>query len=164
MTREAHEFDRRSPALKLIRIEEGEDEWRSEWLLAIQTLMQRSDGTVQRVGPVMLGIRYHESFLAEAPHPFEIATIMLPPRVHHPNAAPDGTYCLGRPEAGLSLEFILTQAWNGLTFNMQTVNTQNGDILNPAAAQYVRVHADRLPLTERGMFEAPDFDEMTANK
>lgn len=157
LTRAAREFHGRSPALQLLGIDQRDDEWRSRWMMTTSTLAQRADGTVHRAGPVVLGVRYHESFLSEAPHPCEIVTIMLPPRVFHPNATAGGTFCLGHPEAGLSLEFILSQAWAGLTLNMRAVNTRGGDILNPEAAQYVRANAERLPLTEKGMFEPPDF-------
>jgi hypothetical protein len=139
-----------------VEAQETADEYRSIWLLAIRTLVQRSDGTVTSRGPVLVGLRYHESFLAEAPDPCEILSVLLPPRLYHPNATPGGVFCLGRPAPGLSLEFILSQAWAGLSLNMRTVNTRSGDILNAEAAQFVRANASRFPLTQRGMFEPPD--------
>jgi hypothetical protein len=152
----ADEFSQRSPMLELLGREDMGDEWRSMWLLKTATLVQRQDGTLHLAGPIVLGIRYHESFLGECPHPMEIVTVLQPRRLFHPNAAPTGALCLGHPQPGLSLEYIIHQAWAGLTFNMRKVNTQRGDILNPAAARFVRANAERFPLTQKGIYEEPD--------
>jgi len=152
----AAEFDRRSPAARLVEIEDEGDEWRSVWLLLTATLVLRRDGAIQQDGPVMIGVRYHLSYLSEAPDPFRLVTLLLPNRVYHPNVEMgSGTLCLGHPQAGISLETILHQAWAGLTLNMRHVNTRWGDILNSDAAHFVRANADRFPLTTKGIFEPP---------
>ena len=153
LTEAAHDFDRRSPALELLEHESHGDEWRSMWLMKAVTLRQRQDGTIHVAGPLLLGIRYHKLFLAEAPHPMEIVTVLHPARVFHPNCSPSGAICLGHPLPGLSLETILHQTWAGLTFNMGKVNTVDGEILNVAAAHFVRANAERFPLTHKGIFE-----------
>ena len=155
---EADDFHRHSPVLEQLEREQFGQEWRSLWLFKMSTLVERQDGTIHRAGPILLGVRYHESFLAQAPHPWEIVTVLQPRRVFHPNCSPAGAACLGAPQAGLSLDFILTQAWFGLNFNMRKVNTLRGEILNPKAARFVRANAERFPLTEKGLFEVPDLD------
>jgi hypothetical protein len=153
----AEDFARRSPVLELFEHEDMGDEWRSAWLLLAATLVRCADGTLMLAGPIALGIRYHESYLAQAPHPWEIATVIQPRGLFHPNATPSGSLCLGHPEAGVSLEYILNQAWAALTFNMKSVNTRSGEILNLEAARFVRANASRFPLTDKGLFEKPDF-------
>ena len=146
------DFAKRSDAvMPMVTYDQG-DEWRAVVLLDAQTLVQRADGTVATAGPVVLGIRYHERFLSEAPHPLEIVTI-LQPRVFHPNANAAGAMCLGHPHAGLTLDAILHQVWAGLAFNMKSVNTLPGEILNREAANFVRANACRFPLNRRGLFE-----------
>lgn len=152
----AKDFSKRSPVLELMQCDDLGDEWRSAWLVLVATLVRISGGKLGVVGPVALGIRYHESYLAEAPHPWEIATVIQPRGLYHPNAVASGAICIGRPEVGVSLEYILNQAWAALTFNMKSVNTRRGDILNPDAARFVRANAERFPLTEKGLFETPD--------
>ena len=152
----AGEFNRRSPAVELLDREDTGDEWRSIWLFLIATLARKPNGVVTRTAPVTVGVRYREAFLGEAPHPFEVVTILQPRGLFHPNVAPTGALCLGHPEPGLSLEFILHQTWAALTFNMRKINTRRGDVVNPEAAQFVRANAERFPLTEKGIFEEPD--------
>ncbi len=123
-----------------------------------KTLVADGNGTIRREGPVVLGIRYHERFLSEAPHPMELVTVLQPNDVFHPNCAGSGAFCLGHPAAGISLEWILHQLWAGLTFNMKAVNTRPGEIVNPEAAVYVRANAHQFPITKRGLFEQPDED------
>lgn len=154
----AEDFARRSPVLELFEHDDLGDEWRAAWLLLTVTLVRCANGSLVLAGPVALGIRYHESYLAQAPHPWEIATVIQPRGLFHPNATPSGSLCLGHPEAGVSLEYILNQAWAGLTFNMKSVNTRNGDILNNEAARFVRANAERFPLTDKGLFETPEFN------
>jgi len=152
----AKEFDARSPAADLLQHEAFGEEWRSVWLLKTVTLVQRPDGTVRTVGPLLIGIRYHIAYMTQAPHPMEIVTVLQPKRVFHPNCNPAGGVCLGHPAPGLSLETILHQTWAGLTFNMRRINTSNGEILNIEAAEFVRANAERFPLTQKGILEVPD--------
>jgi hypothetical protein len=125
--------------------------------------VEDADGTIRREGPVVIGIRYHERHLSEAPNPMELATVWLPHGIFHPNCASSGALCLGHPAAGVSLELIVHQIWAGLTFNMQTVNTRPREIVNAAAAVYVRANAHLFPITRRGLFEEPDEALRTGN-
>ncbi|NLX99627.1 MAG: hypothetical protein GXY83_26135 [Rhodopirellula sp.] len=153
LTQTAQQFSARSPAMKLIRIDACDDEWRALVMLDTKTLAQRSDGTIKTASPIVIGIRYHERFLAEAPHPCEIVTVFQPVGVFHPNCARSGAMCLGHPPAGLGLDFILHQVWAGLNYNMRTVNTRPFEVLNRDAAEFVRNNAERFPLSTRGLFE-----------
>lgn len=148
------DFDRRSPVMTLLGTRDFNEEWRTIVAFDTKTLARGPEGYIERVGPVVVGVRYHERFLNEAPHPMEIATILEPSAIHHPNASKSGGFCLGHPAAGISLEQVLHQVWAGLTFNMKTVNTRPGEVMNHDAAVYVRSNADLFPITDRGLFEA----------
>ena len=152
LTKTAREYAARSSVLRLLMIDDTEDEWRGVFELNTSTLVLLPQGEVQTAAPVVLGIRYHERFLAEAPHPFEIVTVLEPMNIFHPNVA-RSAMCLGHPQAGLPLELILNQAWAGLTLNMNIVNTVPGQIANTAAADYVRANAHKYPLTSKGLLE-----------
>jgi hypothetical protein len=145
-----------SPVLTALGSEDLGHEWRTVVSLDTKTLVITSSGEIERAGPVIAGIRYHERFLSQAPHPFEIAVLFEPRRVFHPNCDYMGTICLGHPAAGLPLDLILNQVWAGVNFNMQFVNTNYGRIMNPHAAEYVRANAPKLPLTRRGLFETAE--------
>jgi hypothetical protein len=151
------EFAEKSPVLSVISTHDGGPEWRAVIMLDVQTLVKSPRGEVQRIGPVVAGIRYHERFTAEAPHPMEIVTILEPWRPFHPNIDSfSGAMCLGAPSAGIPLGLILHQTWHGLMFNMKAVNTRFGHVVNPFAAEYVRANAHLFPITRKGLFEEPD--------
>jgi hypothetical protein len=150
------EFSETSPVFAPISVEDLGDEWRLVASFDTRTLVMSPAGEVEKAGPIVMGIRYHERFLSQAPHPFEIAVIFEPRRVFHPNCDYAGTMCLGHPTTGLSLETILNQVWAGLNINMNTVRTMPGRILNPHAAEYVRANAPKFPLTRRGLLEEPE--------
>lgn len=149
----------RSPVMILIGTQDRGDEWRALIAFNTKTLVSDGDGSVRREGPVVAGIRYHERFLSEAPHPMEIATVCQPNNVWHPNISPAGGCCLGHPSAGVSLDLVVHQLWAAFAFNMKIINTRSGEIVNPEAAVYVRANAHMFPLTKRGLFEPPD-DEL----
>lgn len=152
------QFLQKSPILRLLGVQETADEIRWVFAFLLQTLVFRN-GTVQRDGPVAFGVRYHRSFLSQAPDPLEIVTILAPTRIFHPNASPiTGALCIGGgyATAGLGLDLILNVTFAGLVFNMKLVNTMN--IVNPHAAAYVRDNANLFPLTPKGLFEDPEED------
>jgi hypothetical protein len=154
---EASDIAERSESAKLMDISAGGEEWRSVWLFHTSTLVQRPDGSIRKDGPVMFGIRYHMSFLSEAPDPLSLVTLFMPSRVFNPNVAiGTGVLCLGHPQAGVSLEWIMHLSWAAITLNMRHVTTRWGEILNADAARFVRANAERLPLTAKGIFEEPD--------
>jgi hypothetical protein len=156
-------FADRSPVMKCLGCMDLDAEWRAVVAFDTRTLVNDGDGSIRRDGPVVIGIRYHERHLSEAPHPMELATVLRPLGVFHPNCSSSGALCLGHPAAGISMELILHQIWAGLTFNMQTVNTRPGQIVNPEAAVYVRASAHLFPITRRGLFEQPDDDLRNGN-
>jgi hypothetical protein len=151
------EYAARSPVMKHLGCIDLDEEWRAIVAFDTKTLVD-DRGMIRRDGPVILGIRYQERFLSEAPHPMELVTVLEPNNVFHPNCSSSGGLCLGHPAAGIALDLILHQAWAGLMFNMKAVNTRPGQIVNPEAAMYVRANAHQFPITVRGLFEQPDID------
>lgn len=152
------DYAARSAVMKFLGCMDFDAEWRTIVAYDTKTLVDDGNGMIHRDGPVVIGVRYHERFLSEAPHPMEIVTVLEPRAVFHPNCSGSGALCLGHPAAGISLELILNQVWAGLMFNMKTVNTRPGQIVNAAAAVYVRANAHQFPITRRGLFEDPDQD------
>lgn len=157
------DYAARSPVMRFLGSMDFDEEWRTIVAFDTKTLVSDGNGTVRRDGPVVLGLRYHERFLSAAPHPMELVTVLEPSRVFHPNCSDSGALCLGHPAAGISLELIWHQVWAGLMFNMKTVNTRPGQIVNPEAAVYVRANAHQFPITTRGLFEQPDADLRNSN-
>lgn len=135
--------------------EATEREWRAVILFHAKTVVKGRDGEIALAGPVVCGIRYHERFLSEAPHPMEIVTILEPRGVFHPNCSPSGAMCLGHPTPGLTLESILNQVWAGVNLNMKVVDTRPGNIVNRDAARWVVANAQRFPLCRHGLLEGP---------
>jgi hypothetical protein len=152
----------RSPVLSLVGHADCGSETRSIVAFNTKTLVRRQDGTIDRAGPVVIGIRYHRRFLTEVPHPMEIVTVLEPRSIFHPNATA-ATFCLGHPPVGITIETVVNQVFAGLMFNMNIVNTLPGQIVNPEAANYVRSTAKQFPLTRKGLFENPDEDLANSN-
>ncbi len=168
LTRELVHVEERSPLLRVIRrptLEGGDDaipnsgEFRTIIGFEIPTLVRLAvpgeggDPRVLLAGPVLIGLRYAESFLDAPPIPWEIVTILGPPQVHHPNVHGGGGLCLGSPPAGIGMESILHLTFAALV--LASHNTVEWEGLNSDAASYVRDHADRFPIVETGLFEAP---------
>jgi len=161
--RVARDSAQQSKVLTFFGSADGGSEWRAMFAFDTKVLVKKPDGSIAREGPIVIGVRYHEGFLSEAPHPFEIVTILNPFGVFHPNCDYTGAMCLGHPEAGISMELILNQVWAGLMLNMKVANTRPGDIVNPLAAAYVRDRAHEFPITPKGLFEDPDEDLRNAH-
>jgi hypothetical protein len=157
------DFARRSPVMACLRCVDLGLEWRTVVAFNTKTLVNEGNDSIRRAGPVLVGIRYLERYLSEAPDPMEIATVLRPHGVFHPNCSSAGAICLGHPTPGISMELILHQLWSGLTFNMKTVNTRPGQVVNPEAAVYVRASAGQFPITTKGLFEEPD-GELLSNE
>lgn len=156
LRREMEELVARSPVLRLVEQADLGDEMR--WLLRFdtETLVAPPGKPVRRAGPVTAGVRYAERHLSEAPVPWELVSLLDPLWVFHPNVNPAGALCLGHPPAGVPLAQVVHMTWAALVFNMRVVNTVEWEGMNPAAAAYVRAHRDTFPLTDRGLFEAPN--------
>lgn len=143
----------RSPVLSVLNVRTQDNDIQAVVQFDFPTLVKCSDSTVSLSGPVVVGLRYGAHLLSETPHPLELAAI-LTPEPFHPNCSPHGLLCLGHPTPGISFYSVLHQVWAALTFNMQCVNVRPGEVMNREAADYVRLHPDRFPLTDEGLFEA----------
>lgn len=148
---------RASPVVRVVGRQSQPHEWRAILAFCAKTLVKEPGGEVITAGPVVCGIRYHERFLAEVPHPLEVATILEPRHVFHPNFDPTtGAMCLGHLQAGVPLEFLVHLIWAGINLNMKVVDTHPGNTLNGGAVAWVLANADRLPLSAKGLWEPPD--------
>jgi hypothetical protein len=152
------EYAARSPVMSCLNCHDMGPEWRTMVGFSTKTLVKSPGREIERVGPVVLGIRYHERMLSEAPHPFEIVTVLFPNFVFHPNATIQGSICLGHPSPAISMDQILHQTWAALTFHMSAVNTERFEAANREAAVYVRDNAPQFPITVKGLFEEPDAE------
>src|SRR4051812_43426478 len=101
----------RSPVMDCLGCMDCGSEWRTICAFDTKPLVKFGDGDVTRCGPVIVGIRYHQNHLTEAPHPMELASILQPSNVFHPNSSSTAALCLGHPPAAFSLNSILHQIW-----------------------------------------------------
>jgi hypothetical protein len=117
-------------------------------------------GEVRTGGPVIVGIRYHEEFLAAPPVSWEVACVLSPgTEFYHPNAnggrGVQGV-CLGPLPSAVGMEAILCQLHSGLVLASGVVNTVEWQGLHPEAAAYVRAQDPAaFPLVPTGLYEAP---------
>jgi len=146
-------FAARSPMMRLIAYNDLGEEIRAIVLFDTKTLVREPGGAVHLDGPVLAGIRYHQSFMSVAPIPWEIVTILSPPGVFHPNTHSGGGLCLGHPLPNISMEEILHTTWAAIVMNTKRLNVVDWQGFNPAAAAYVKAHLDQFPLTRRGLLE-----------
>jgi hypothetical protein len=147
------EFANKSPVMRLIDFEDLGDEQRAIVQFDTPTLVKLPGKDVERIGPVVTGIRYHQSFQSQAPIPWEIVTLLFPMAAYHPNINFNGGLCLGHPPANVPMDLILHMTWAALVFNTRLVTTTNWRVFNQAAAAYVRSRKDDFPLTDRGLLE-----------
>jgi hypothetical protein len=151
--RELQQTAARSRILSVLDVYDKPNEVQAVVEFQFATMVKDGNRDVSLAGPVVVGLRYGSHLLSEAPHPLELAAI-LAPAPFHPNCSPHGMLCLGHPTPGISLESVLHQVWAAITFNMKCVNVRPGEVMNREAADYVRLHPYRFPLTEDGLFEA----------
>jgi hypothetical protein len=151
------EFERRSRVLRVLNVMDFGDEWRAVLQFVTRTYVQAPGEIAPRLeGPITVGVRYHHSFLFQAPLPAEMAGVLAPLNIFHPNIHPvTGGVCLGELGPNYPLASVLHQVWCGLTYQMRIVRTDHA--FNWEAAAFVRARIDALPLDRRGLFEAtPD--------
>jgi len=146
-------FAEDSPVMTLLEMHDIGDEIRAIVQFDTKTLVKPPGRDVERAGPVVTGIRYHQDFQSQAPTPWELVTVLFPMPVYHPNVNPNGGLCLGKPPANVPMDLILHTTWAGLVLNTRLVTTTDWRVFNPDAAAYVRSHSDQFPLTERGLLE-----------
>lgn len=147
------QFDEKSPVMHVLEIRDAGDEIGAFVQFDTKTLVKLPGGEVESVGPVLTGIRYHQSFQSKAPVPWEIVTVVFPMPVYHPNVNVGGGLCLGKPQANVPMDLILHTTWAAIVLNTRLVTTTNWRVFNPDAAAYVRSHTDQFPLTQRGLLE-----------
>lgn len=147
------EFSKTSPVLTLLDFQDLGDEQRAMLQFDTKTLVKLPGKDVELIGPVVVGLRYHQSFQSQAPIPWEIVTILYPMGVYHPNVNFNGGLCLGHPPANVPMDLILHMTWAALVFNTRLVTTTDWRVFNQAAAAYVRSQKDKFPLTARGLLE-----------
>jgi hypothetical protein len=157
--RELTEFADKSPVMRVVSAADFGPEFRALVRFDTETLVSPPGGPVGRAGPVMVGIRYHERHLSEAPIPWELVSLLHPAFVFHPNVNAGGALCLGHPPPGVPLGLILHMTWAALVFNLRVVDTVDWHGLNPRAAAFVRANREMFPLCDRGLFEAPRVPE-----
>jgi hypothetical protein len=153
VTQTLEKFSHESPVMTLLDLQDIGEEIRAILQFDTQTLVKLPGKDVELVGPVVTGLRYHHSFQSQAPIPWEVVTILFPMPVYHPNVNDNGGLCLGKPPANVPMDLILHMTWAALVLNTRLVTTTDWRVFNPEAAAYVRGHADRFPLTERGLLE-----------
>jgi len=146
-------FAKDSPVMTLFERQDLGDEIRALVQFDTKTLVKIPGRDVELIGPVLAGLRYHQSFQSQAPIPWEVVTVLFPMPVYHPNVNQNGGLCLGKPPANVPMDLILHMTWAALVMNTRLVTTTDWRVFNPAAAAYVRSHADQFPLTERGLLE-----------
>src|SRR5688500_7745374 len=92
---------RDSPVCKVMDMIDFGDEIRAIIGFWTRTFVKLKDGTIATHGPALVGVRYLQRFITEAPHPLDIATVLYPRNIHHPNCTPAGGMCLGAPTTAL---------------------------------------------------------------
>lgn len=154
LIRELDELIQRSAVLSLLGVKDGGAELRAMLQFDTVTLVRPFDGAIRCQGPVVVGLRYHEQFLAQSPIPWELVSVLSPHFVFHPNIDPAGALCVGHPQPAIRFTEIVHMTWAALTFNLRVADTVEWHGLNPAAAAFVRANQHRMPLTECGLYEA----------
>lgn len=89
------------------------------------------------------GIRLPDDYL-RSPEPNHVVTVFRPWSIFHPNVA--GPFiCLGRLTAGTSVDDVLYQIYEIITYQEWNAN----DALNRDAAEWARANQDRFPIDRR---------------
>ena len=145
---------RRSPVMRLLGLEDCGPELRAYIAFLVPTLLAPGpQGELRTGGPVVVGIRYNESFLTVPPIPWEVVCVLSPLNAFHPNIHAGNGLCLGSIPSGFSIEPCLHLTFAALV--LQSHNCVEWEGLNPVAAAFVREHACQFPLVPTGLYEAP---------
>ena len=144
------------PNLELLELGRLPAEVRAVLLLKTPTLVRLPGQAPVLGGPVVVGFRYHEKWLSQAPVPWEVITILEPFDIFLPSVSPAGGLCLGHPPANFSVESVLHLTWAAVVVNMRITNTVDWQIFRPEAAAYLRSNKEKFPITRRGLMEPPE--------
>jgi hypothetical protein len=144
------------PNLQLLELARMPAEVRAVLLLKTPTLVRRPGQAPTLRGPVVVGFRYHEKWLSQAPIPWEVMTILEPVDIFLPSVSRGGGLCLGHLAANFSVESVLHLTWAAVVVNMRITNTIDWQVFRPDAAAFLRSHADKFPITRRGLMEPPE--------
>ncbi len=142
-----------SPVLDVLQLTVRPDEIRAVLGFGVPTLVAPERDEVRLEGPVIVGVRYNETFVTRPPVPWELVSILLPQKTFHANLHPSGGLCIGSPPAGISMESILHLTWAAIT--LQSYNTIEWQGLNKSAADFIRRHASAFPIVGTGLNEIP---------
>ena len=108
-------------------------------------LVQAPGGEIVEADRFAVGIWMPDDYLSEA-DPFKIVTFLGPAEAFHPQIrAP--WICLGRLRPGMSLQEILFQAWEVITWRKVTM--REDDALNAEACAWARHNSHRFPTDTR---------------
>lgn len=144
------------PNLQLLELAQFPSEVRAVLLVKTPTLVRPPGRSPTFRGPVLVGMRYHEAWLSQAPVPWEVITVIEPVDIFLPSVSPGGGLCLGHPPANFSVESVFHLTWAALVVNMRITNTIDWQVFRPEAAAYLRSNQDKFPITRRGLMEPPE--------
>jgi hypothetical protein len=144
------------PNLKLLELGELPSEVRAVVMLNTPTLVCRPGQIPNFRGPVIVGFRYCEKWLSQAPVPWEVITILEPVDIFLPSVSSAGGLCLGHLPANFSVESVFHMTWAAVVVNMRITNTIDWQVFRPDAAAFLRSHTDKFPITRRGLMEPPE--------
>ena len=150
------------PNLQLLELGEMPSEVRAIVMLKTPTLVCQPGRTPIFRGPVIVGFRYHEKWISQAPVPWEVITILEPFDIFLPSVSPAGGLCLGHPPANFSVESVFHLTWAAVVVNMRITNTIDWQIFRPDAAAFLRSHKEKFPITRRGLMEPPETAPATS--
>jgi hypothetical protein len=127
-------------------------------MLALEVPVPRRpspDGVLRVADRAVIGLVYRREAAFQALPGLAFLQILEPLDVFHPQAAPDGRFCLGPSlPAGIRVVNIVALAYAALA--MQTVQLDQYDpagLLDPEAAIFFQNHPSALPLTRRAFLE-----------
>jgi hypothetical protein len=113
------------------------------------------DGVLRLADRAVVGLVYRREATFQALPGLAFLQILEPLDVFHPQAAPDGRFCLGPSlPAGIRVVNIVALAYAALA--MQTVQLDQYDpagLFEPEAASFFQNHPIALPLTRRAFLE-----------
>jgi hypothetical protein len=147
-------LEEQSPILRVLGVFDFGPEIRALVAYLIPTLVTPGPrGEFRTAGPAVVGLRYHESFLARPPLPWSVCCVLAPHDVYHPNIGPGNGMCCGLLPTAVTMAALLELCFSALV--LASANTIEWQGLNAGAAAFVRAHAARFPIVKTGLKETP---------